>query len=141
MRRAAWFISMGEAGSSFLFACGVYTCIPCAVKWPLVLCQPFARGVLDTMLRRWTTLTPAVSSSFEWHHFAGHSALFSSSFRRHRDIVSEKQKRSAASLNVPEAYLTCGAKHRVIFTACFPEEHVDGSPEVFFSLVPARVQQ
>ncbi len=27
-------------------------------------------------------------------------------FRRHRDIVSAKQKCSAASLNLPEAYIT-----------------------------------
>jgi hypothetical protein len=34
-------------------------------------------------------------------------ALFISSFRRHRSIVSAKQKRSAASLNLPGAYFTC----------------------------------
>ena len=31
----------------------------------------------------------------------------SNSFRRNRDIVSAKQKRSAASLNAPETYFTC----------------------------------
>ncbi len=31
-----------------------------------------------------------VPSSFEWHHFVDRSALFTSSFRRHRDIVSAK---------------------------------------------------
>ena len=35
------------------------------------------------------------------------SALFTNSFRRHRDIVSAKRKRSAASLKLPEAYFTC----------------------------------
>ena len=33
--------------------------------------------------------------------------LFISSFRRHRDIVLAKQKRSGASLDQPEAYFTC----------------------------------
>jgi hypothetical protein len=68
--------------------------------------QPFVRRVLDSMLRRSTVLTP-VSSLFEWHHFVDRSELFTNSFRRHRDIVSAKQKRSAASLNLPEAYFTC----------------------------------
>jgi hypothetical protein len=80
--------------------------IPCAVKWPLVLWQPFARRVLGSILRRCTASTPA-SSSFEWNHFVDRSALFTNSFRRHRDIVSAKQKRSAASLNLLEAYFTC----------------------------------
>ncbi len=77
-------------------------CIPCAAKWPLVIWQPFARRLLDSMLRRCTALTP-VSSAFEWRHFVDRSALFTNSFRRHRDIVSAKQKRSAASLNLPES--------------------------------------
>ncbi len=80
-------------------------CIPCAAKWPLVW-QLFARRMLGSMFRRCTALTP-VSSSFEWHHFVGRSALFTSSFCRHRDIVSAKQKRSAATLNMPDAYFTC----------------------------------
>ncbi len=81
-------------------------CIPCAAKWPLVLWQPFARRVLGSMLRRFTASTP-VPSSFEFNHFVDRSALYTSSFRRHRDIVPAKQKRSAASLNLPEASFTC----------------------------------
>ncbi len=34
-------------------------------------------------------------------------AFVISSFRRHRHIVSAKQKRSAASLNLPESYFKC----------------------------------
>jgi hypothetical protein len=86
-------------------------CVPCAAKWPLVLWQPFARRVLGNMLRRCTASTP-VSSSFKWHHFVDRSALFTNSFRRHRDIVSAKQKRSAASLNLPEVYFTCELPNR-----------------------------
>jgi hypothetical protein len=51
----------------------------------------FARRVLGSMLRRCTAVT-TVTSSFEWHHFIDRSALFTNSFRRHRDIVSAKQK-------------------------------------------------
>jgi hypothetical protein len=40
-------------------------------------------------------------------HFVDRSAFFTNSFRQHLDIVSAKQKRSAASLNLPEAYFTC----------------------------------
>ena len=68
--------------------------------------QPFARRVLGRMLRRCTASTP-VPSSFEWGNFVDRSAIFTNSFRRHRAIVSAKQKRSAASLNLPEAYFTC----------------------------------
>ena len=75
-------------------------------EWPLVLWQPFARRLLGRMLRHCTASTP-VSSSFEWHHFVDRSSLFTNSFRRHRGIVSAKQKRSAASLNLPGAYFTC----------------------------------
>ncbi len=39
----------------------------------------FRSTVLDIILRRCTALSP-VSSSFEWHYFAGRSALFTSSF-------------------------------------------------------------
>ncbi len=56
--------------------------------------------VLDSILRRFTAFTP-VSSSFKWHYFVDRSALFTKSFRRHRGIVSAKQKLSAASLNLP----------------------------------------
>jgi hypothetical protein len=80
--------------------------IPRAAKWPLVLCQLFARRVLGSMMRRCTAST-LVSSSFEWHHFVDRSAQFTSSFRRHRGIVSAKKMRSAASLNLTEAYFTC----------------------------------
>ena len=66
-------------------------CVPCAAKWPLVLWQPFARRVLGSMLRRCTASTP-VASSFEWHHFVNRSALFTNSFRRHRDNVPAKQE-------------------------------------------------
>jgi hypothetical protein len=61
---------------------------------------------LGSMLRRCTALTP-VSSSFEWHHFDDRSALFTNSFRRHRDIVSANQKRGATSLNLRGAYFKC----------------------------------
>ena len=73
-------------------------------EWPLVLWQPFARRVLGRMLRRCTASTP-VSSSFEWHNFVDRSSLFTNNFRRHRVIVSAKQKRSAACS--PEAYFMC----------------------------------
>ena len=58
------------------------------------------------MLRRCTALTP-VSSSFEWNHFVDRSALFTNSFRQHRDIMSAKQIRSADFLNLPETYFKC----------------------------------
>ncbi len=48
-----------------------------------------------------------VSSSFEWYHFVDRSELYTNSFRRHRGIVPAKQMRSAASLNLPEAYFKC----------------------------------
>ncbi len=81
----------------------------------------FRSAMLDSILRRCTALSP-VSSSFKWHHFVDRSALFHQQLRRHRDIVTAKQN--------------------IEYTYCFfPEEHVDGSPEEFYSLVPARVQQ
>ncbi len=78
----------------------------------------FCSTVLDSILRRYTVLSP-VLSSFDWHHFVDRS-LAASSTPRHRDGK---------------------AQHRVILTVRFHEEHVDGSPEEFRSLVPARVQQ
>ena len=62
--------------------------------------------MLGSTLRRRTALTP-VLSSFDWHDFVDRSALFTNRFRRHREIVSAKHKRSAASLNLPEAFFMC----------------------------------
>jgi hypothetical protein len=81
----------------------------CRYFLPLTPPSSFARRVLGRMLRRCTASTP-VSSSFEWHNYVDRSSLFTNSCRRHRDIASAKQKRSAASLNLPEAYFTCEKK-------------------------------
>ena len=51
---------------------------------------PFARLVLDRMLRRCMALSP-VSPLFEWQHFVDRSALFHQQLCRHRDIVTAKQ--------------------------------------------------
>jgi hypothetical protein len=65
------------------FVCAVNTM---RGKMTVNIMAAFAQRVLDSMLRRCTALTQ-VSSSFEWHHFVDRSALFTNSFRRHRDIV------------------------------------------------------
>ncbi len=55
-------------------------------------------------------------------------------------ISSTARRFSSAALSSPR-HRDGKAKHRVILTVCFPEEHVDGSPEEFCSLVPACVQR
>jgi hypothetical protein len=81
----------------------------------------FRSTVFDSILRRFTALPP-VSSSFEWHHFVDRSALFTSRFF---DTAPSWRQSKTSSPNL-------------LF---FSEEHVDGSSEEFYSLVPARVQQ
>jgi hypothetical protein len=67
----------------FLYECAVYT-----MRGQMAVClwQLFARRVLGSTLGRCTASTP-VSSSLEWHHFDGRSALYTSRFRRRRVIV------------------------------------------------------
>ena len=84
----------------------------------MVLLQPFARRVFDSMLRRCTTLTP-VSSSFEWHNFVDRSTPFTSSFVD--TAASCRQRKSVVRL--PSIY----PKHISSANLWLPVDFTDGT--------------